>query len=194
MMEPQWFEPTTFPVSLGRAQQLLNHPSIFPGFELPLTEHRFATRFVLLRVNELPGAAIFQGFRVVGVVVGKPLRHLLALANIKATRRIAVKNVEVKHRYEIGGADGVRTHDLLDAIEARSQLRHGPTVTNLAQRPSRFHRDALPAAPRPHRRNAIILAQVGEEGGVKPPLHVQIFRVHESGPPRKAGPTQFGAT
>jgi hypothetical protein len=28
---------------------------------------------------------------------------------------------------ENGGADGVRTHDLLDAIEARSQLRHGPT-------------------------------------------------------------------
>ena len=27
-----------------------------------------------------------------------------------------------------GGADGIRTHDLLDAIEARSQLRHGPTV------------------------------------------------------------------
>jgi hypothetical protein len=27
----------------------------------------------------------------------------------------------------IGGADGIRTHDLLDAIEARSQLRHGPT-------------------------------------------------------------------
>jgi hypothetical protein len=28
-----------------------------------------------------------------------------------------------------GGADGIRTHDLLDAIEARSQLRHGPTVS-----------------------------------------------------------------
>jgi hypothetical protein len=27
-----------------------------------------------------------------------------------------------------GGADGVRTRDLLDAIEARSQLRYGPTV------------------------------------------------------------------
>jgi hypothetical protein len=27
-----------------------------------------------------------------------------------------------------GGADGIRTHGLLDAIEARSQLRHGPTV------------------------------------------------------------------
>jgi hypothetical protein len=30
----------------------------------------------------------------------------------------------------IGGADGIRTHDLLDAIEARSQLRHGPTEKN----------------------------------------------------------------
>jgi hypothetical protein len=29
----------------------------------------------------------------------------------------------------IGGADGIRTHDLLDAIEARSQLRHGPTAS-----------------------------------------------------------------
>ena len=28
----------------------------------------------------------------------------------------------------LGGADGIRTHDLLDAIEARSQLRHGPTA------------------------------------------------------------------
>src|SRR5580765_7425402 len=55
---------------------------------------------------------------------------------------------------EIGGADGVRTHDLLDAIEARSQLRHGPTVTSsyLALQPSRFHRDALAAAPRSNRR------------------------------------------
>ena len=30
-----------------------------------------------------------------------------------------------------GGADGIRTHDLLDAIEARSQLRHGPTEAQL---------------------------------------------------------------
>jgi hypothetical protein len=27
-----------------------------------------------------------------------------------------------------GGAGGVRTRDLLDAIEARSQLRYGPTL------------------------------------------------------------------
>src|ERR1700728_2056482 len=30
-------------------------------------------------------------------------------------------------KLEIGGAGGVRTRDLLDAIEARSQLRYGPT-------------------------------------------------------------------
>jgi len=30
----------------------------------------------------------------------------------------------------VGGADGIRTHGLLDAIEARSQLRHGPTESN----------------------------------------------------------------
>jgi hypothetical protein len=30
-----------------------------------------------------------------------------------------------------GGAGGIRTPDLLDAIEARSQLRHGPTVSNV---------------------------------------------------------------
>ena len=28
---------------------------------------------------------------------------------------------------KFGGAGGIRTPDLLDAIEARSQLRHGPT-------------------------------------------------------------------
>jgi hypothetical protein len=32
-----------------------------------------------------------------------------------------------KEHFDFGGADGIRTHDLLDAIEARSQLRHGPT-------------------------------------------------------------------
>jgi hypothetical protein len=34
---------------------------------------------------------------------------------------------QLKRKARVGGADGIRTHDLLDAIEARSQLRHGPT-------------------------------------------------------------------
>ena len=55
-----------------------------------------------------------------------------------------------------GGADGVRTRDLIDAIDARSQLRYGPTVrlnsiynTRPAQRQTRACRafpHARPAA------------------------------------------------
>jgi hypothetical protein len=37
------------------------------------------------------------------------------------------QKIDARGKFEFGGADGVRTHDLLDAIEARSQLRHGPT-------------------------------------------------------------------
>jgi hypothetical protein len=33
-----------------------------------------------------------------------------------------------------GGAGGIRTPDLLDAIEARSQLRHGPTGSGNAEK------------------------------------------------------------
>ena len=39
----------------------------------------------------------------------------------------SVRDVSGLYKAVIGGADGIRTHDLLDAIEARSQLRHGPT-------------------------------------------------------------------
>ena len=45
-----------------------------------------------------------------------------------------------------GGADGIRTHDLLDAIEARSQLRHGPTggtSKSLPQISERLERRAM---------------------------------------------------
>ncbi len=39
---------------------------------------------------------------------------------------------------------GIRTHDLLDAIEARSQLRHGPTEL-LKFTTGLFHPSAIPA-------------------------------------------------
>ena len=39
----------------------------------------------------------------------------------------SVKDLFGLYTFIFGGADGIRTHDLLDAIEARSQLRHGPT-------------------------------------------------------------------
>ena len=42
-----------------------------------------------------------------------------------------LKDVSGLYNVIIGGADGIRTHDLLDAIEARSQLRHGPTRSTI---------------------------------------------------------------
>ena len=78
-------------------------------------------------MDEPPRTAVFQGFRVVGIVVGQTLRNILRLTYVIAACGFAFQNVKEIHKCEIGGADGVRTHDLLDAIEARSQLRHGPT-------------------------------------------------------------------
>src|SRR5215472_1641802 len=39
-----------------------------------------------------------------------------------------MKKLQKEEFLRIGGADGIRTHDLLVAIEERSQLRHGPTA------------------------------------------------------------------
>ena len=39
----------------------------------------------------------------------------------------SVKDLFGLYTHYFGGAEGIRTLDLLDAIEARSQLRHGPT-------------------------------------------------------------------
>jgi hypothetical protein len=57
------------------------------------------------------------------------------------TEAEATKEIEAKHGRSIqyGGADGIRTHDLLDAIEARSQLRHGPTVSGIFIVPHPLH-------------------------------------------------------
>jgi hypothetical protein len=36
---------------------------------------------------------------------------------------------ELKRKSKVGGADGIRTHDLLDAIEEKIQLRRSATIT-----------------------------------------------------------------
>ena len=53
--------------------------------------------------------------------------EILRLSDVVATGGLTLKNVNEDVIGDIGGADGVRTRDLLDAIEARSQLRYGPT-------------------------------------------------------------------
>ena len=61
-------------------------------------------------------------------MVGDPGGDIDGLTYVVTICGFALEDVEeIRHCRRIGGADGIRTHDLLDAIEARSQLRHGPT-------------------------------------------------------------------
>ncbi len=54
------------------------------------------------------------------------------MAELSPEFRVSRKTgCEIFDAMNVGGADGIRTHDLLDAIEARSQLRHGPTETGV---------------------------------------------------------------
>ena len=59
-----------------------------------------------------------------GRYVPKVLAQSASVSRRKWLRFSGVAGDEEK----VGGADGVRTRDLIDAIDARSQLRYGPTV------------------------------------------------------------------
>jgi hypothetical protein len=61
-------------------------------------------------------------------ITGKIRAYDLGVFKPSATtlKSLGLKD-RAKEKQRSGGADGIRTHDLLDAIEARSQLRHGPT-------------------------------------------------------------------
>jgi hypothetical protein len=72
-------------------------------------------------------------------MISNTLLQMFGLPNIESASRFALEDVnEIRHKnsggddrnglaFFFGGAGGIRTPDLLDAIEARSQLRHGPT-------------------------------------------------------------------
>ena len=61
-------------------------------------------------------------------MVSQALLNVLSLPDVVMIRTLTLEDIHlVRHALYFGGADGIRTHDLLDAIEARSQLRHGPT-------------------------------------------------------------------
>jgi hypothetical protein len=60
---------------------------------------------------------------------GKPLARQDLLFVLRSSARW-IRFAECRRKIAcsiVGGAGGVRTRDLLDAIEARSQLRYGPT-------------------------------------------------------------------
>src|SRR5260370_29741286 len=108
----------------------------------------------------------------------------------------------IEKKIKVGGADGIRTHDLLDAIEARSQLRHGPTEGTapiLTSRPSlrlRLHSVGRKEAQRSTSTTLLILV-VGLRGALTDRLVVFVgdpagqsrhqsigFRGHQAGCPK----------
>jgi hypothetical protein len=86
VVEPMGFEPTTFPVSPGRANQLFDQGSILPGLDLALPADSFSASRISFAVNELPWATILQRFRVTRVVIGNALLDVLRLTNVKSAR------------------------------------------------------------------------------------------------------------
>ena len=82
-----------------------------------------------------------------------------------------VDNLRMDHGAEVGGPDRDRTGDLLNAIQARSQLRHRPTRRErLSIIPDR------PGGPR--------LAEKAGDSDLRPPAR----RGGWSGSPRRSGP------
>ena len=96
MVEPAGFEPATFPVSPGRAQQLLDEALILLLLDLRFASNGLTPGSVLRRVNELPWTAVLQCKRVVGVVAGDSLGKILSLSYVVAPARFALKNVDVE--------------------------------------------------------------------------------------------------
>jgi hypothetical protein len=84
-------------------------------------------------MDEFPRSAIARVMRVTRVVVSKALVKRVSLPDVVSASGFTFQNVDIEDhevplgKIKVGGADGIRTHGLLDAIEARSQLRHGPT-------------------------------------------------------------------
>src|SRR5258707_1982908 len=84
-----------------------------------------------------------------------------------------------------GGADGIRTHDLLDAIEARSQLRHGPTEL-LKFTTGPFHPKGIPPpseAMQPPARFTSLILRVQTENGIAHKMNISaklatLSRIH----------------
>jgi hypothetical protein len=93
LVEPGGFEPPTFPVSPGRVQESLDEPAIFLPLDILLSSNRLTSRCVLFRVTQRPGSAIFQGFRIVRLVIGDPLFKVFSLANVVAACRFALEDV-----------------------------------------------------------------------------------------------------
>jgi hypothetical protein len=96
LVELMGFEPTTFPVSPGRADKLLNHCKIFQGLAFALATNGLCARGIIFSVNQLPRSAILQRLGVISLVVGDSCWQVFRLADVKAARGITLQYIEMK--------------------------------------------------------------------------------------------------
>src|SRR5712692_8775184 len=112
-------------LSPGRANQTLNHIAVLPRLDLPFSAHSLSPGLVFFFVDQSPRHPIPERLGVVRVVVGEALFDVLRMTYVIAVCCFAQEDIDVeRHAVRVGGADGIRTHDLpgchRDALTKRS--------------------------------------------------------------------------
>ena len=89
------------------------------AFELAFTLHCGCPCWMRFVIGHPPRAIVASGLGVARLMLAETFEEMVAMANIESTRRDALQNI---HKAGAGGGYGSRTHDLLNAIQALSQL------------------------------------------------------------------------
>jgi hypothetical protein len=93
LVELMGFEPTTFPVSPGRAYQPLDHRPVFPGLDLPLAANGLGAGRKIFCVHQLPGTPMLQRLGVICLVVGDSCWQVFGLPDVIPARGITLQYV-----------------------------------------------------------------------------------------------------
>jgi hypothetical protein len=95
-VEPTGFEPVTFPVLPGRAQQRFDESPIFLPLDVNLSLQRFRSSGVGFVVNKPPRTAVLEGFGIVGIMVRDSLSQIFRLADIETSAGFTSQDVNVE--------------------------------------------------------------------------------------------------
>ena len=138
VVDLEGFEPSTSPVPHRSALPTKLRPSLSNEVvEQGPTFLRLQPPFMLagplpvgvfLSVHQFPRPHVLRRLHLPLVMLLKSTLHRVGLPDVVTPVPLALDNVHVK-QWRPGGPGGIRTLDLLNAIEARSQLRHRPRTT-----------------------------------------------------------------
>ena len=103
---------------------------------IALFSYRFYTSRKTFAAKQNPRDTVSRGLRVTGIVTMNSLLDVLTGTYITTTRRRALQDVNVKHSDLLAGviisrAGGIRTHDLLNPIQAHYQAVLRPDLDRL---------------------------------------------------------------